>query len=155
MSKGPSPLPQIVNRKAGFNYEILEKLEAGLALTGSEVKSLRSGRVSLEEAFVTIREGEAWLRQCNISHYPQAGYAQHVTTRERKLLLHRRELRKLLVKVMQRGFTIIPLRIFFNDRGLAKVQIALVRGKKLHDKRETLKQRDDERRMKRAERGRR
>lgn len=155
MSKVPAAGPRIQNRKAGFQYEIIEKLEAGLALAGSEVKSLRAGKASLEEAFITIRNGEAWLRSCNIAHYPQAGYAQHPPTRERKLLLHRRELKKLLAKVTQRGFTIVPLRIFFNERGLAKAQIALVRGKKLHDKRESIKERDDQRRMHRAQRGRR
>ena len=150
MGKGPPPTPEIRNKKARFNFEILEKLEAGIALTGSEVKSLRDGRASLEEAFAVIRDGEAFLRDCNISPYPQAGYAQHKPTRERRLLLHRREIRKLFNKVTQKGLTLIPLKMYFNDRGLVKVLIGLARGKKLHDKRETIKRREDQRAMARA-----
>ena len=150
MAKRPPPTPQIKNKKARFNFEILEQAEAGISLTGSEVKSLRSGKASLEEAFAVIRDGEAFLRDCNISPYPQAGYAQHKPTRERKLLLHRREIRKLFNKVTQKGLTLIPLRMYFNDRGLVKVVIGLARGKKLHDKRQALKKRDDQRAMARA-----
>ena len=152
MAKGPPPTPQIKNKKARFNFEILEQAEAGISLTGSEVKSLRSGKASLEEAFAVIRDGEAFLRDCNISPYPQAGYAQHKPTRERKLLLHKREIRKLFNKVTQKGLTLVPLRMYFNDRGLVKVLIGLVRGKKLHDKRQDLKKRDDQRAMARAQR---
>ena len=150
MAKRPPPTPQIKNKKARFNFEILEQAEAGISLTGSEVKSLRSGKASLEEAFAVIRDGEAFLRDCNISPYPQAGYAQHKPTRERKLLLHKREIRKLFNKVTQKGLTLVPLRMYFNDRGLVKVLIGLVRGKKLHDKRQDLKKRDDQRAMARA-----
>ena len=152
MAKGPPPTPQIKNKKARFNFEILEQAEAGISLTGSEVKSLRAGKASLEEAFAIIRDGEAFLRDCNISPYPQAGYAQHKPTRERKLLLHKREIRKLFNKVTQKGLTLIPLKMYFNDRGLVKVLIGLVRGKKLHDKRQDLKKRDDQRAMERAQR---
>ncbi len=114
MAKGPqkSP-PSIANKKARFNFEILEKIEAGISLTGSEVKSLRSGKASLEEAFAVIRGGEAFLRSCNISPYPQAGYAQHEPTRDRKLLMHRRELQKWNDKVTQKGLTLVPLKLYF------------------------------------------
>ncbi len=152
MAKGPPPTPRINNKKARFNYEILERAEAGISLTGSEVKSLRSGKASLEEAFAVIRDGEVFLRDCNISPYPQAGYAQHKPTRERKLLLHKREIRKLFNKVTQKGLTLVPLKMYFNDRGLVKVLIGLVRGKKFHDKRQDLKKRDDQRAMERAQR---
>ena len=152
MAKRPPPTPQIKNKKARFNFEILEQAEAGISLTGSEVKSLRSGKASLEEAFAVIRDGEAFLRDCNISPYPQAGYAQHKPTRERKLLLHKREIRKLFNKVTQKGLTLIPLKLYFNDRGIVKILIGLARGKKLHDKRQDLKKRDDQRAMARAQR---
>ena len=152
MAKGPPPTPQIKNKKARFNFEILEQAEAGISLTGSEVKSLRAGKASLEEAFAIIRDGEAFLRDCNISPYPQAGYAQHKPTRERKLLLHKREIRKLFNKVTQKGLTLIPLKLYFNDRGIVKILIGLARGKKLHDKRQDLKKRDDQRAMERAQR---
>jgi SsrA-binding protein len=150
MAKGPPPSPQIRNKKARFDFEILEQAEAGISLTGSEVKSLRAGKASLEEAYAVIREGEAFLRDCNISPYPQAGYAQHKPTRERKLLLHKREIRKLFNKVTQKGLTLVPLKMYFNNRGLVKVLIGLARGKKLHDKRQDLKKRDDQRTMARA-----
>jgi SsrA-binding protein len=152
MAKRPPPSPQIRNKKARFRFEVLEQAEAGISLTGSEVKSLRSGKASLEEAYAVIRDDEAFLRDCNISPYPQAGYAQHKPTRERKLLLHKREIRKLFNKVTQKGLTLIPLKMYFNDRGLVKVLIGLARGKKLHDKRQDLKKRDDQRAMARAQR---
>ena len=150
MAKGPPPSPQIRNKKARFNFEILEQAEAGISLTGSEVKSLRAGKASLEEAYAVIRDGEAFLRDCNISPYPQAGYAQHKPTRERKLLLHKREIRKLFTKVTQKGLTLVPLKMYFNERGLVKVLIGLARGKKIHDKRQDMKKRDDRRAMERA-----
>ena len=147
MAKGPPPSPQIRNKKARFDFEILEQAEAGISLTGSEVKSLRAGKASLEEAYAVIRDGEAFLRDCNISPYPQAGYAQHKPTRERKLLLHKREIRKLFNKVTQKGLTLVPLKMYFNERGLVKVLIGLARGKKLHDKRQTIRKRDEARDM--------
>ena len=150
MVKGPQQTPQIRNKKARFDFEILEQVEAGISLTGSEVKSLRAGQASLEEAYALIREGEVFLRSCNISPYPQAGYAQHEPTRERKLLLHRREIRKLLGKVTQKGLTLIPLKIYFSERGIIKVLLGLARGKKSHDKRQDLRKRDDARTMERA-----
>lgn len=155
MAKGPPPSPQIRNKKARFRFEILEQLEAGIALSGSEVKSLRNGKASLEEAYALVRDGEVLLRDCNISPYEQAGYAQHKPTRERKLLLHRREIRKLYNKVTQKGLTLVPLKMYFSERGLVKVLIGLCRGKKLHDKREDIKRRDQERDIARATRRRR
>lgn len=155
MGKGPPPPPKIRNKRARFHFEILERLEAGISLTGSEVKSLRAGRASLEEAWAVVRDGEVFLRDCNISPYPQAGYAQHKPTRERKLLLHRREIRKLQNKVTQRGLTLVPLEMRFNERGLVKVLIGLCRGKKLHDKREDIRRRDQQREIDRATRRRR
>ena len=150
MAKGPPPAPKIVNKKVRYDFEVLETVEAGMALTGSEVKSLREGRASLDEAFAFIREGEIFLIDCNISPYPMAGYAQHPPTRERKLLLHKREIRKWQAKVMQRGLTIVPLALYFNDRGRVKVTIALVRGKTHGDKRSDIKAREHKREMDRA-----
>ena len=150
MPQRPTQTPSIRNKKARFDYEILEKFEAGIALTGSEVKSLRAGHASLQEAWAAVRGGEVFLRDCHISPYPQAGYAQHEPTRERKLLLHRREIAKLLKKVTQRGLTLVPLKMYFNERGRVKVQLALVRGKKTHDKRTDLKKREHQRDMARA-----
>lgn len=150
MSAGPAKTPTIRNRKATHDYEILDKLEAGIALTGSEVKSLRSGKASLDEAFAMVRENEIILREANIEPYPMAGYAQHKAKRERKLLLHKSEIRKLLGKVTQKGLTLIPLDMHFNERGLVKVVIALARGKKTHDKRADLKTREHKREMDRA-----
>lgn len=145
MGKGPTEPPQIKNKKARFKFEIVEKLEAGISLTGSEVKSLRSGKASLDEAYAVIREGEVFLRDCNISPYPMAGYAQHKPTRERKLLLHRRQIKKWANKVTLRGLTLVPLKLYFNDRGLAKIMIALAKGKTMSDKRGDIKARDEKR----------
>lgn len=150
MPKVPSTTPVIRNKKARFEFEILETVDAGIVLTGSEVKSLRDGKASLEEAFASIQDEEVWLRDCNISPYPMAGYAQHKPTRERKLLLHRREIRKWAAKVRERGWTIIPLQLFFSDRGLVKVQLGLARGKTHEDKRASLKKREAEREIDRA-----
>ena len=130
------------NRKARFNYEIGEKFEAGIALTGSEVKALRSGKASIAEAYAASRDGELWLINSNISEYKQAGQFNHSQKRPRKLLLHAREIQKLSVGITREGLTIIPLKIFFNPRGRAKVDIALAKGKKLHDKRASIKDRD-------------
>jgi SsrA-binding protein len=145
MAKGPPPSPKIANKKVRYNFEVLETVEAGIALTGSEVKSLRAGHASLDEAFAYIREGEMFLIDCNISPYPMAGYAQHKPTRERKLLLHRREIRKWQAKVTLRGLTIVPTALYFNEKGVVKVALALARGKTHADKRATLKKRADQR----------
>ena len=147
MTKGPSQTPVIRNKKARFDFEIIEKLETGIALTGSEVKSLRDGKASLEEAFAVIRAGEVFLRGFNISPYPMASYGQHHPTRERKLLMHRRQIRKWEIKVTLRGLTLVPLSVYFNDRGKVKVSLALARGKTHSDKRADLKKRDHKREM--------
>jgi SsrA-binding protein len=150
MARGPSSPPQIRNKKASFNFEIIEQIEAGIALTGSEVKSLREGKASLDEAYALVRSGEVFLRGCNISPYAMAGYAQHPPLRERKLLLHRRQIRKWTDKVTLRGLTLIPLDIHFNERGVAKVTLALARGKTHADKRATIQDREHRREMDRA-----
>lgn len=150
MVHGPPETPTIRNKKARFNFDVLEKTEAGIALCGSEVKSLREGRASLDESFAVIRNGEVYLRGCNISPYPMASYNQHQPTRERKLLLHRRQIRKWEAKVTLRGLTLVPLNIYFNERGLAKVTLALAKGKTHSDKRETLRKRQHQRDMDRA-----
>lgn len=150
MAKVPPPAPRIQNRKARFNFEIIETLEAGIALTGSEVKSLRAGQAKLDEAYAFIRDNEISLLDCNIAPYPMAGYAQHKPTRERKLLLHRREIRKWEAKVTQKGLTIVPLSIHFNERGLAKVTLGLAKGKTHGDKRSDIRERETKREMDRA-----
>ena len=130
------------NRKARFNYAIGETFEAGIALTGSEVKSMRSGKTSIAESYAASRDGELWLLNSNISEYKQAGRFNHEPKRPRKLLLHKRQINKLIGAVEREGMTVVPLKIYFNERGRAKVEIALAKGKKLHDKRETEKKRD-------------
>jgi len=135
--------PKVVadNRKARFNYEIGESFEAGVALTGSEVKSLRAGKATIAEAYADARGGEMWLINANIPEYLQAGRDNHAPKRPRKLLLHKRQINKLIGAVERQGFTVVPLKLYFNAQGRAKVEIALARGKKLHDKRDTLKKR--------------
>jgi SsrA-binding protein len=129
------------NRKARFNYEIGETFEAGVALTGTEVKSLRSGKATIAESFAVSRDGELWLQNSNIPEYLQASRFNHAPKRPRKLLLHKRQLAKLIGAVEREGMTIVPLKLYFNLKGRAKVEIALARGKKLHDKRETERKR--------------
>jgi SsrA-binding protein len=133
------------NRKARFNYEIGETFEAGIALTGSEVKSLRAGKATIAESYADARGGEIWLINANIPEYVQAGRFNHAPKRARKLLLHRRQINKLTGAIEREGMTLVPLKLYFNDKGRAKVEVALARGKKLHDKRETLKKRSWER----------
>jgi SsrA-binding protein len=131
------------NRRARFNFEIGETFEAGIALTGTEVKSLRVGKATIAESYASVdRSGEAWLYNANIPEYLQANRFNHEPKRPRKLLLKSREIAKLAQGVEREGMTVVPLRLYFNDRGRAKLQIALARGKKLHDKRETEKLRD-------------
>ncbi len=138
--------PTIDNKKARFNYEFLEKYEAGLALLGTEVKSLREGKASIAEAFIRINDnGEAFLIKAFIAPYEQAGKNNHDPNRPRKLLLHKRELNRLMGRVKEKGLTIVPVKIYFNERGLAKLQIALARGKANYDKREKIRKRDIER----------
>jgi SsrA-binding protein len=129
------------NRKARFNYEIGETFEAGIALTGTEVKSLRSGKATIAESYADTRGGEIWLVNANIPEYLQASRFNHAPKRPRKLLLHKRQISKLVGAVEREGMTLIPLKLYFNPKGRAKVELALARGKKLHDKRETEKKR--------------
>jgi SsrA-binding protein len=129
------------NRKARFNYAIGETLEACIALTGTEVKSLRQGKATIAESYADSRGGEIWLVNSNIPEYLQGGRFNHAPKRLRKLLLHRRQISKLIGAVEREGMTLVPLKLFFNDKGRAKVELALARGKKLHDKRETEKKR--------------
>ena len=141
------------NRKARHNFLIEETFEAGLALVGTEVKACRAGKVNLSDAYATVKDGEAWLVQCHISPYSHGNRANHDPLRPRKLLLHRGEIELLDQKVAREGRTLVPLRLYFKH-GLAKAEIAVARGKKTHDKRATIAERDAERRM-RQELGRR
>jgi SsrA-binding protein len=129
------------NRKARFNYEIGEVFEAGIALTGTEVKSLRQGKATIAESYADARGGEIWLVNANIPEYLQASRFNHAPKRARKLLLHKRQISKLASAVEREGMTLVPLKLYFNEKGRAKIEIALARGKKLHDKRETEKKR--------------
>jgi SsrA-binding protein len=133
------------NRKARFNYEIGEVVEAGLALTGTEVKSLRQGKATIAESYADARGGELWLVNANIPEYQQGGRFNHAPKRPRKLLLHHRQIGKLAAAVEREGMTLVPLKLYFNEKGRAKVEIAVARGKKLHDKRETERKRSWER----------
>lgn len=135
------------NRRARHDYHIDETLEAGLILTGAEVKSVRQGRVNMSEAFVRIENGEAFLFNCHIAPYEQGGYANQEPLRKRKLLMHRRELRKWQKATEQKGFTIVPLRMYFR-KSYVKVEIGLARGKKLYDKRADIAEKESERRLK-------
>jgi SsrA-binding protein len=133
------------NRKARFNYEIGEVYEAGIALTGTEVKSLRSGKATIAESYADAKNGEIWLINANIPEYRQASRFNHAPKRPRKLLLHQRQINKLAGAVEREGMTIVPLRLYFNERGRAKLEIAIAKGKKLYDKRATEKKRGWER----------
>jgi SsrA-binding protein len=139
------------NRRARHEYEILETLEAGLVLRGTEVKSLRAGQVNFKDSYATVRNEEAWLRGCHISPYSHGTDANHDPERDRKLLLHRREIARLVGKVSERGLTLVPLRLYFKN-GRAKLELALARGKKLHDKRAAIRERDVRREMDKAAR---
>ncbi|HEX3326534.1 MAG TPA: SsrA-binding protein SmpB [Actinomycetota bacterium] len=141
------------NRRARFDYLIEETVEAGLMLVGTEVKSCRNGKVSLNDSYATVRDGEAWLLQCHISPYSHGNRSNHDPLRPRKLLLHRAEVERLAAKVAQDGRTLVPTRLYFKH-GLAKAEIAVAKGKRTHDKRQATAQREAERRM-RQELGRR
>jgi len=140
---------EISNRSAYHEYFIEDKYIAGLVLAGTEVKSLRAGKASFNDAYCFFHKGELWIKSLHISEYSHGTSNNHVPTQERKLLLQKRELRKLENKIKEKGHTIVPLRIFFTEKGLAKLEIGLGKGKKLHDKRETIKERDVQREMKR------
>jgi SsrA-binding protein len=141
------------NRRARFEFDLLETIEAGIVLTGTEVKSLRNGKASLEESYAGIENGEVFLYGCDIPEYLQANRMNHKPKRPRKLLLHRREIDKLFAKASEKGLTIVPLKIYFKD-GMAKVEVSIARGRKTYDKREALKKQDAKRDMDRALRGR-
>jgi SsrA-binding protein len=140
---------EIKNRSAYFEYQIDDKYDAGMVLTGTEVKSLRSGKVSFNDSYCIFQDGELFIKSLHISEYELGTYANHAPVRDRKLLLHKKEIRKMMGKIKEKGFTIIPLRIYFSESGKAKVQIGLARGKKLHDKRESIKQRESDRELRR------
>jgi SsrA-binding protein len=142
------------NRRARFDYELLDRLEAGIALTGTEVKSLRDGRVQLGQAYVDIRNGEAWLVGASIAEYAQGNISNHAPDRDRKLLLHRREIDSLYGKVSEKGLTIVPTRLYFRD-GRVKLEIAVARGRERADKRRAIAEREAKRQMERALRSRR
>ncbi|MEC4891002.1 MAG: SsrA-binding protein SmpB [Nitrospira sp.] len=142
------------NRKAYHDYFIEEKYEAGIVLRGTEVKSLREGRVNLQESYASVHEGEVFLHHCHISPYSHGNIMNHDPLRVRKLLLHKKEINKLLGKTQQKGLTLIPLRLYFSKRGQVKVELGLAKGKKLYDRRESLKTREAGREMERAIKGR-
>lgn len=139
------------NKRARFDYHLLETFEAGIALTGTEVKSLRAGKASIADAYGIVKDAEVFLLNAHIQPYERGGYVNHEPTRSRKLLLHRKEIRRLIGAVERQGLTLIPLELYFK-KGVAKVALALAKGKKMHDKRETEKQRDAEREMARVSR---
>jgi SsrA-binding protein len=139
----------IRNRQASFQYELLDKYVAGLVLTGTEIKSIREGKVSLQEGYCFVHNGEVFVKGITISPYAQGTHYNHEATRDRKLLLKKSEIRKLQAKTEEKGLTLVPLKLFINDRGLAKLEIALAKGKKLYDKRNSIKEREATREMSR------
>jgi len=140
------------NRKAQYDFHLIETFEAGLALVGTEVKAIREGRVNLRDSFAKVEGGEVYVHNVHIGAYSSRGYADHEPLRPRKLLLHRQEIRKLIGKVKEQGCTLVPLKIYFNERGKAKLALGLARGKKLYDKRASLKQKEADREMQRVTR---
>lgn len=141
---------QIKNKRATFDYELLETFTAGIVLTGTEIKSIRLGKGSLVDTYCVVERGEIWVKNMYIAEYFYGTYNNHVARRDRKLLLNRKEIRKIITAATNSGFTIIPTRLFINDRGLAKVVIAIAKGKKEYDKRDSIRARDDKREMDRA-----
>jgi SsrA-binding protein len=140
---------EIKNRSAYFEYFIEDKYVAGIVLTGTEVKSLREGKANFNDSYCLFQSGELWIRSFHISEYSHGTVNNHDPIRERKLLLKARELKKMEARIKDKGYTVVPLRLFFNEKNLAKLEIGLGKGKKLHDKRDTIRQRDTEREMKR------
>ncbi len=147
--EGPSIQVVARNRRARHEFDLLEKVEAGIVLTGTEVKSLRNGKASLDEAYAGLENGEVWLYGCDIPEYLEANRMNHKPKRPRKLLLHRREIDKVAAKATEKGLTLVPLQIYFKN-GIAKVEISVARGRKTYDKREALKKQDAKREMDRA-----
>jgi SsrA-binding protein len=142
-------MSDIRNRSAYHDYFIEDKYDAGMVLAGTEVKALRGGRASFNDSYCFFHRGELWLKSLHIAEYSHGTVNNHIPVRDRKLLLRKKELRKLEAKMKEKGYSIVPLRIFFNEKGFAKLEIGLGKGKKQYDKRETIKQRDTEREMKR------
>lgn len=140
----------ITNRKAYRDYEVLESVESGIELKGSEVKSLRAGKINLDDSFARFEKEEIFLYNAHISHYAQASYLNVDPDRPRKLLLHKNQIQRIIGKLTQKGLTLIPLKVYFNDRGFVKVELALCKGKKLYDKRESIKRRETDREMRRV-----
>jgi SsrA-binding protein len=138
---------QIKNRKASYEYEFIEKFEAGIVLKGTEIKSIREGKASVQEAYCYMKDGEVIIKGMNISPYTNASFESHEMARDRKLLLKKKEIQKLKTKTEEKGLTIVPVRIFINQRGYAKLEIALAKGKKLFDKRENIKKKDQDREL--------
>jgi SsrA-binding protein len=139
----------IENRRAKFDFQFLDVLVAGLVLTGTEIKSIREGKAALSDSFCYFKKNELYVRNLHISEYSEASFKNHEPTRERKLLLNKHELNKLSKKMVDKGLTIVPIRLFINDKGYAKLEIALAKGKKLYDKRDDIKKKDIEREMNR------
>ncbi len=138
-----------VNKKAYFNYEIFDSLEAGIALQGSEVKSIKEGRISLKDSYAEIKNGEVLLVQCHISPYEAANRFNHDPLRPRKLLLHRREIKRLTGKIKEKGFTLVPTKVMLNDKGRIKIEISLAKGKRVYEKKDVIKERDRDRELRR------
>jgi len=138
---------QIKNRKASYEFEFLEKFEAGMVLQGTEVKSIREGKVSVQEAYCYLQNDEVFIKGMNIAPYSNASFESHIMARERKLLLKKREIQRLRSKAEEKGLTIVPVRLFISNRGFAKLEIALARGKKLYDKRNDIKKKDQKREL--------
>lgn len=140
----------IKNKRATFDYELIDKYQAGIVLVGTEIKSIRLGKASLVDTFCYLNDGELWVKGMNISEYFYGTYNNHLPRRDRKLLLNKKELSKIRRQTKETGFTIVPTKLFLNEKGLAKLEIAVAKGKKEYDKRESLKEKDDRRQMDRA-----
>lgn len=143
----PSQVTDLTNKKARFSYEFLQTYVAGIQLFGTEIKAIRDGKVNLSDGYCYFKQNELWVKNIHISEYSMGTYNNHDPLRVRKLLLHKRELSKLQAAVKEKGFTIVPFRIFINEKGLAKLEIALAKGKKMHNKRETIKERESKREL--------
>ncbi len=149
MSSKEKPTNQITikNKRASFDYELLETFTAGIVLTGTEIKSIRLGKASLVDTFAIVERGEVWVKNMYVAEYAFGTYNNHAPRRDRKLLLNRKEIRRLQTATKDRGFTIVPTRLYINERGLAKLALAIARGKKEYDKRQSIREREDRREM--------
>ena len=143
----PTNLITIKNKRASFDYELLETFTAGIVLTGTEIKSIRLGKASLVDTFAIVERGEVWVKNMYVAEYAFGTYNNHAPRRDRKLLLNRKEIRRLQTATKDRGFTIVPTQLYINERGLAKLALAIARGKKEYDKRQSIRERDDRREM--------